>query len=232
MNRVLRHILKENNRLSERLSPENQQMETNIVVYLRASAISEYQQERVRRDILQMMLDGQARGDSMVDVLGDGKAFCDALLEELPPRSLREKVVESLGNGGFYLGILAIIWSVAALVQALVQNSWPYLPVSLGSLINFIFIPGAAGALVLYICRTSFSDDTAGQHLSPDKKALLFFAAAFLICMLCSIFLRGIVIFSLHAAWAPVLIFLLFGIHFGCDYWIGRLYQNHSCDSD
>ena len=108
MNRVLRHILKENNRLSERLSPENQQMETNIVVYLRASAISEYQQERVRRDILQMMLDGQARGDSMVDVLGDGKAFCDALLEELPPRSLREKVVESLGNGGFYLGILAI----------------------------------------------------------------------------------------------------------------------------
>ena len=46
MNRVLRHILKENNRLSERLSPENQQMETNIVVYLRASAISEYQQER------------------------------------------------------------------------------------------------------------------------------------------------------------------------------------------
>ena len=140
MNRVLRHILKENNRLSERLSPENQQMETNIVVYLRASAISEYQQERARRDILQMMLDGQARGDSMVDVLGDGKAFCDALLEELPPRSLREKVVESLGNGGFYLGILAIIWSVAALVQALVQNSWPYLPVSLGSLINFIFI--------------------------------------------------------------------------------------------
>lgn len=49
MNRVLRHILKENNRLSERLSPENQQMETNIVVYLRASAISEYQQERAPR---------------------------------------------------------------------------------------------------------------------------------------------------------------------------------------
>lgn len=224
MNRILRTMMQENNRLSERLSPENQALETNIVVYLRGSSVSEYQQERVRRDILQMMLEGQERGDSMADVLGDGKSFCDALLAELPPPSFREKVVEFLGSGGLYLGILSVIWAVSALVQALVQGSWPYLPVSLSSLINCIFIPGAAGALVLYICRTSFAPEHPEKGLSSGKKAFLFFLAALLVCMLCSVLLRGVVLFSVAAVWAPVLIAVCFGIYKGCDLWLNRFY--------
>jgi DNA-binding ferritin-like protein (Dps family) len=224
MNRIVRKMMKENNQLSELLSPENQALETDIVVYLRGSRVSEYQQERVRRDILQIMLEGQTRGDSMADVLGDGKDFCDALLAELPSRTWLECAVNGLGSGGLYLGILAIIWAISALVQALVQNSWPYLPVSLGSLINFLFIPGAAGALVLYICRTSFSKSVQKKGLSSDKKAFLFFLAALLVCLLCGTLLRGVVLFSVPAVCAPVLIALLFGTYKLCDIWLDRFY--------
>ncbi len=35
MNRIVRKMMKENNQLSELLSPENQALETDIVVYLR-----------------------------------------------------------------------------------------------------------------------------------------------------------------------------------------------------
>ncbi|WP_367925287.1 DUF1129 family protein [uncultured Ruthenibacterium sp.] len=224
MNHLLRTIRDENNQLSTQLSPENQALETNLVVYLRASAANEYQQEKARRDILQMMLEGQARGDTMENVLGDGKEFCDALIAELPPRTLHEKIVTFLGNGGLYLGILFVIWAISALIQSLVQGSWPHLPVSAGSLLNCIFIPGAAGALVLYICRTSFAPEHPKKGLSSEKKSFLFFLTALLVCMLCSVLLRGIILFSIPAVWAPVLILICFAIHKVCDVWLDRFY--------
>ena len=228
MKKILRTMMEENNRISRMLSSGGQALETDIVVYLRGSSASEYQQELVRRDILQMMLDGEARGDSMEEVLGDGKSFCDALLAELPPPTFREKALGKAGAAGLYLGILSAIWSVTALVQALVEKSWPYLPVSLGSVLNCVFIPTAAWALVLYICRTSFAKDHSAKGVSAGRKALLLFLAALVVCMLCGVLLRGVVLFSIHAVWAPVLIAALFGLHAICEYRLDRLYAAQS----
>ena len=60
-----------NNALDAQLNKDNQQMMTNIVVYIRSANISEYEQELVRRDITHMLLDAQAEGRTAAEVLGE-----------------------------------------------------------------------------------------------------------------------------------------------------------------
>ena len=49
--------MKENNDLSSQLRAEDNRVLTYMVVYIRGADISEYQQELVRRDITQMLID-------------------------------------------------------------------------------------------------------------------------------------------------------------------------------
>ena len=63
MRKKTKQLLEENNRLEEALSEESKTLLTDMVVYLRGSRISTWEQEQVRRDMTQMLLDAQARGD-------------------------------------------------------------------------------------------------------------------------------------------------------------------------
>lgn len=60
MSKRTKELLRANNALDAQLNKDNQQMMTNIVVYIRSANISEYEQELVRRDITHMLLDAQA----------------------------------------------------------------------------------------------------------------------------------------------------------------------------
>ena len=63
MSRRVKEMLKENNELQEQLSDDGKKVLTDIVVYLRGVPVSMYEQERVRRDITQMLIDGEKRGE-------------------------------------------------------------------------------------------------------------------------------------------------------------------------
>ena len=73
MNKPARILRNENNKFEEKLSKETNDVLTDIVVYIRSTSISEYDQERVRRDIDEMLFEGERRGMSAA-----------------PPASLRE----------------------------------------------------------------------------------------------------------------------------------------------
>ena len=49
--------MEENNQAEKALSQEGQKLLTDLVVYLRGSRASMWEQEQVRRDITQMLLD-------------------------------------------------------------------------------------------------------------------------------------------------------------------------------
>ena len=66
MSRRVRKMLKENNELEQQLSDEGRKVLTDIVVYLRGVPVSMYEQEKVRRDITQMLIDGEKRGSLQV----------------------------------------------------------------------------------------------------------------------------------------------------------------------
>lgn len=81
MSRRVKEMLKENNELQEQLSDDGKKVLTDIVVYLRGVPVSMYEQERVRRDITQMLIDGEKRGSSAREVIGeDYREFCDNIV--------------------------------------------------------------------------------------------------------------------------------------------------------
>ena len=94
MSRRVKDILKENNELEKQLSDDGKKVLTDIVVYLRGVPVSMYEQEKVRRDITQMLIDGEKRGNSSKEVIGeDYREFCDSIVAEIPHMSIKEKVL-------------------------------------------------------------------------------------------------------------------------------------------
>ena len=70
MRKKTKLLLEENNRAEEALSEKGQELLTDIVVYLRGSRISTWEQEQVRRDITQMLRDAETRGEQAESVIG------------------------------------------------------------------------------------------------------------------------------------------------------------------
>ena len=210
MNRRTKQLLQENNRLEEQLTGENNRMMTDIIVYLRASNTTAYQQECVRRDITEMVLEGQRRGAPMEEVIGeDYKAFCDAVLSEVPKRTLRQRILSAVGSGCLYVDILAVIWLVfGAIGWLLGDGSWPWLAVTAGDLIALVAILGASIGLVEYICKNSFDEKLGRSKVIPVLLVLLVVGL-----VAGSVLLREAVLFHIHALLALGLMAVLYGIH-------------------
>lgn len=209
MNRRTRKLLRENDRLERQLTKENARVLTDMVVYLRASNTTEYQQECVRRDITAMVLEGQARGLSVGEVIGgDYQAFCDAVLAEIPARPLRDRLLAEMGNGCLYVAVLLGIWlGFGALDWLLEGGGWPWVPVTAGNLAALAAILAASVGLVWYICKTSF-----GEHPWMHRAAavLLFLLAG--AALAAGVLLRQ-ELFQVHALAAAGTVLALLAVH-------------------
>lgn len=65
MNKKTKELLKANNKREELVNEENDEVLTDMICYLRASNVSEYDQELVRADLTEMILDAQERGEDI-----------------------------------------------------------------------------------------------------------------------------------------------------------------------
>lgn len=127
MSKRTKELLRENNAWEkENLSAENQHLMTNIVTYIRSAAISEYEQELVRRDVMAMLAAGEREGRSAEEVIGDdAQAFCDEVIAALPPRPAGERALDALRTGLLAFVVLAVCWSVFSAVDAIAEQHWP-----------------------------------------------------------------------------------------------------------
>lgn len=185
MHKKTKILLTENNRAEEALSPEGRALLTDIVVYLRSSRASTWEQELVRRDITQMLLDAEARKENPRTVIGpDLKAFCDSVIEELPPMPQWKRILSIVRDGLLAATVLMLIWTVFGVLEGLLGvGSWPKLTLTMGQLIAGAGILMTASGLVYWICRSSFSVD---QKKSPW--VILFLIVFVLLCL--GVFLR------------------------------------------
>ena len=158
-----KQLMRENNAFERALSPEFNQVLTDMVVYLRSAPVSEYNQELVRRDIGRMFLDAQRRGDSPADVIGeDYRQFCDQVLAEVPRLTVGERVLDGLSTTLLCLGIWGVIWLFNRGLLAVVRGGWPDLPVTVGDVLATALILAAAGYLFRAFSRAAFSSSYAG----------------------------------------------------------------------
>lgn len=186
MSREAKALKKENNELEKQLSKETEAIQTDIVVYIRSANISDIDQERVRRDITQMLIDGEARGESAADVIGgDYKAFCDEIIAEIPKLSRAKRVLVAIRDVLPALMVLFAIWAVfSVLTQVINGDVWYITPLSLSDIITGAALLIAASLIVVYITKNSFSSKPApliclvllviaialcGALLLPDK---------------------------------------------------------------
>ena len=209
MNKATKQLLEENNRRGEQLTPENQKILVDIVAYLRGSSASTYQQELVHRDILDMLQEGEARGQTAAQVIGeDYQAFCDEILTELPKRNMKQHIVYALSTVTLSAAGLLSIWLVFRLFEAPFQNRpfTPWLPMTLGQLLGGIMLIAYSYGLVEHICRNSFEDR------DPSRlQVISFFVCIGLFFIFC-VSLQQIM-FYLHAGIAALLIAVLFLIY-------------------
>ena len=209
MNKATKQLLEENNRRGEQLTPENQKILVDIVAYLRGSSASTYQQELVHRDILDMLQEGEARGQTAAQVIGeDYQTFCDEILTELPKRNMKQHIVYALSTVSLSAAGLLSIWLVFRLFEAPFQNRpfTPWLPMTLGQLLGGIMLIAYSYGLVEHICRNSFEDR------DPSRlQVISFFVCIGLFFIFC-VSLQQIM-FYLHAGIAALLIAVLFLIY-------------------
>lgn len=160
MSKRTKELLRENNAWEKKnLSAENQHLMTNIVTYIRSAAISEYEQELVRRDVMAMLAAGEREGRSAEEVIGDdAQAFCDEVIAALPPRPAGERVLDALRTGLLAFVVLALCWSVFSAVDAIAEQHWPYFPLTVGDVISQALIFVTAFIIFRGISHHTFDD--------------------------------------------------------------------------
>ena len=163
MNKPARILRNENNKFEEKLSKETNDVLTDIVVYIRSKSISEYDQERVRRDIDEMLFEGERRGMSAAEIIGDDyKAFCDAVMREVPKLSKAQRVMTAVQEVLAGVIVLLAIWTVfSPIIQLIKKEPWYLLPLRLSDLITATVIVAAAVLIVVYITKNVFTPKPA-----------------------------------------------------------------------
>ena len=164
MNKQTKELNRVNNELDKQIAPENREAYTDIICYLRGAKLSEYNQETVRGDLLEMILSAQMRGEGIQTVIGeDYQAFCDNIITSLPPQSVKEKTLEYLDIVCGCLSILGVITIIFADdTFALFRDFAAGRPlnfeisISAGSVISTGIILAAAVIIVEVLLKNSF----------------------------------------------------------------------------
>lgn len=207
MSRKVNQLRKQNNQLEEKVSQDNQNVLTDIIVYLRTSQISDYQQEIIRNDITQMMIDGEQRNMDMHDVIGnDYKEFCDNILAEVPKRSITEKILSMIAPICLYCWIVLVIWLVTCILEIIFdQNTLPLLVLKLGDFVSYGTLIFVSIFIVDYICKNSF-------EINKTKYKFVFMLIVWMIVFSISRLLLNDFVFYIHIYIAiGLFMFLLIG---------------------
>lgn len=166
-----KRLLRENNAFEKQLNPEFNAVLTDMVVYLRSAPVSEYNQELVRRDLGQMFLEAQLRGDGPEAVIGgDYRQFCDQVLDQVPRLTARERALDGLSTALLCLAVLGAVWLVPGGAVALATGSGS-VPLTIGDLICGVLLLAAAEWIFHWVSRTAFRQ-------KPPSTLLVFLAAA------------------------------------------------------
>jgi len=123
MNPTVRKLLRQNNAREKALSPESQAGMTDVVVYLRGQDLSRLAQEEIRRDILEMVLAGEARGQTMQQVIGlDYRTFCDEIVAAVPRRPRGVRMLSAVDDMLPAVTLLLAIWTAQKILSALLTG--------------------------------------------------------------------------------------------------------------
>ena len=206
MSREARVLRDENNELEKQLDDKTNDILTDIVVYIRSANISDIDQENVRRDITQMLIDARGRGENADVIGGDYKAFCDAIIAEIPKMSTKKRVMTAIRDTLPALGLLIGIWVVFSVAEQIINGAtWYVTPVSVTDILGGAAMLILATLIVVYITKNSFNAKPAALV------CLILLITAVALCA--ALLLPSRIIFSPNIAADAALVIVIFAAH-------------------
>lgn len=175
MNQKTKILLKENNQFEQKnLSKESQNIMTDIVCYLRGSELTEYNQEIVRRDINDMIAEGERRGETAESVIGrDYQGFCEDIIKSFPKRTVAEKVLTAINQSTPAMSIILFIWLISKIVEVVIRKESIYnLHMTLGELLGNGILVVEAVIILKFITRMIFTNRIDSTRKLGIKKSL------------------------------------------------------------
>lgn len=158
MNKKCKKLLKSNIKREKEIHGDNAKIYSNMIVYLRSADMSRYNQELVREDLIQMIVDGQNRGDDINKIMGNNyKEICDDIMEALPRKTKKEKIAAALELSLSSVWILGIIYIGKVILENIItkNDNWVF-NLYLGDIINMSIIVLAANLVVYYLSKNAF----------------------------------------------------------------------------
>lgn len=214
MNKKTKTLADVNEMEEKKIWEASQEIYTDIIVYLRVSRLSEYNQELVRRDIISMILEGQERDEGIRMVIGDDyQGFCDEIISAFPPKDLKEKVLEAFDMICMCLYILGTISVIFNLIDNLRQkNQLLTYSLSAADVLNFIMIVIIANLIVYLICKGAFQEE------KKESRVRLFIKGALAFSLIVGFFVGTNLLFDVYAVRfhmiiAIACIALAYGVH-------------------
>lgn len=212
MDKRTRKLLRENNKSEKVLPKEASELLTDIVVYLRSSNLSMYNQELVRRDITQMLIEGNERGEYSKDIIGeDYEAFCDAIISELPKPTPKEKRIAFFEQTFASSFVMLILWAVAYLIDLIGDfDKW-------NGRIEFSF-----NSALYVICFLVLFEIFENKNKLVNSGITSLYINMFILCtvLLASMLFEAVsakVLFSVHILVVVALIIILFAASTICE---------------
>lgn len=205
MSKQVRRLLRENNEMEKLLSEDGRSVMTDIVVYLRGADIRDIDQEQVRQDIMHMLIDGEARGMSPDEVVGeDYRVFCDNILAEIPHLGLRQKMLAAARDTLLGMTVLIVIWCCNCILDYLTGGGTLVFPVTAGNLIAAVLILAAANIIILYLAHDPF-DHSRARNVRCTVLILLLAALS-----ICSNILVTVELFRIHLGTVAAAVVILY----------------------
>jgi len=211
MNKETKKVMQENNELEKKMSKKSNEIFLNMIVYLRGSDITEYNQEKVRRDIIDMIIEGEERGDDIDTIIGkDYKKLCDEIISVFPQKNAKQKLIDLIEialSCIYILGLISVIKIVT--INLIKKHDILKYSLSIGDILNAFVIFTLAIVIVNVICKNSF------KKPEINNKVFSFFvtwlALMILFCGMIGIayFLKFIVI-STNIIYAVIFVIIAF----------------------
>ncbi len=193
MKKECKLLLRKNNEREKEIFEENEDVYTNMIVYLRGADITQYNQELVREDIIELILDGQQRGDNIEQVMGSRyQEICDEIIAVMPKRTVKEKLIDCVDLSLSCVWILGVIYIVKQLISMITARADSFdFTLTIGNLISGIAIILVANVVVEYICKTAFKEKKKQNKLLEFLKNWVICFIIFAVIILSSIYLTA-----------------------------------------
>lgn len=208
MANALRIMRKENNLQEKNLTKENNNILTDMIIYMKSHNLIEYDVEVMRKELIGMALEAQLRNEKFSDVIGeDYKSICNDLMESARKQTKGDFILQSISITILCVTILYIfeIFLGGKTIVNIVKNQNFTIPITLGFIISTILTVIFAMSIYMFISRKSF-------ELSEKKnsKIRIFFIIGFSVfwgtILLCKLIWGKVNLFSVNCLYPLVVL--------------------------